>query len=88
MLKKCVNRNVDSPGSVLEPAAYFGTPPPIQTPGEVAGALQFNGSTDFLMYSRLWSLRSGRIGDFSLSVLSLLICRAIRIGLLLICRDI
>ncbi len=45
----------DSVGT--EPAAYFGSPPPVQTPGLVAGALNFNGFTDFLSaaQSNLWA---------------------------------
>jgi hypothetical protein len=45
----------DSVGT--EPAAYFGTPPLVQTPGLVGGALRFNGSNDFLSAanSSLWA---------------------------------
>ena len=55
----------DSVGT--EPAAYFGTPGPVQVPGEVAGALQFNGSTDFLSApnSPLWQFGSN---DFTVEL--------------------
>jgi hypothetical protein len=51
----------------LEPAAYFGNPDPIQVPGEVAGALQFNGSNDFLSApeSAIWDFGTN---DFSIEL--------------------
>jgi hypothetical protein len=55
----------DSVGT--EPAAYFGDPDPIQRPGEVAGALQFNGSNDFLgaPQSKIWDFGSS---DFTVEL--------------------
>lgn len=55
----------DSVGT--EPAAYFGTPPPIQTTGLVGGALKFNGSTDFLSApnSNIWAFGTN---DFTIEL--------------------
>jgi hypothetical protein len=51
----------------LEPAAYFGNPDPIQVPGEVAGALRFNGSNDFLSaaQSNIWDFGTN---DFTIEL--------------------